>query len=220
MSLVNGINFGCPYEGFYDHPIVFFQSISNHFFMEQRMNQERKAEFLQTLQEVKMDDQVMQFLMNISSKSDISPEGFNKILCFVHDMIYHEQKEFMQKIFKNCVKLLCSIIRDNQLLSIQEWPTKCGGGQHIVQDIVMNILKIFNIPFGNQIYDREIDDISASLAEADIIYLTLNGIKYLDVENIPIGVTLISRLVFSADCSRKFAQQFVQANGMGVINKY
>lgn len=29
MSLINGINFGCQYEGYYDHPIAFFQSISS-----------------------------------------------------------------------------------------------------------------------------------------------------------------------------------------------
>ena len=38
--------------------------------------------------------------MNISSKSDLSPVGFIRILDFVHDLIANEQKEFMQKIFK------------------------------------------------------------------------------------------------------------------------
>lgn len=75
-----------------------------------------------------MDDQLMNFLMNISSKSDLSPIGFNQILQFIHDSVLNEQKEFMQKIFKNCMKLLCSMMRDNQLLSVQEWPVKCGGG--------------------------------------------------------------------------------------------
>jgi hypothetical protein len=39
--LVNGINYGCQHEGYYDHPIVFFQNISQQFFMDQRMNKER-----------------------------------------------------------------------------------------------------------------------------------------------------------------------------------
>ena len=95
MSLINGINFGCPYEGYYDYPIIFFQSISQHFFNDQRMNKERKQEFLTTVAQIKLDDQIMQFLMNISSKSDLSPIGFIKILCFVHDLILNEQKEFM-----------------------------------------------------------------------------------------------------------------------------
>jgi len=113
MSLINGINYGCPSEGYYDHPLNFFQSISQHFFNDQRMNKERKQEFLQTVAQIKLDDQIMHFLMNVSSKSDLSPVGFIRILDFVHDLIANEQKEFMQKIFKNCMKLLCSMMRDN-----------------------------------------------------------------------------------------------------------
>ncbi len=71
------------------------------------------------------------------------------------------------------------------------------------------ILKNFNIPFNHAIYDKEVDEISAGLAKADIIYLTLNALKYLNVESIPIGITLISKLVFSAESSKLFAQQFV-----------
>jgi hypothetical protein len=96
-------------------------------------------------------------------------------------------------------------MRDNQLLSVQEWPIKCGGGLSIVQDIIIVILKIFNIPFTSPVYDHEIDEISAGLAKADIIYLTLNALKYMHSEFIPIGITLISRLVFSAECSKQFA---------------
>lgn len=104
------------------------------------------------------------------------------------------------------MKLLCSMMRDNQLLSVQEWPVKCGGGQVATQELIIVILKIFNIPFNHPVYDREVDDISAGLAKADIIYLTLNALKFLNVESIPIGVTLISKLVFSAESSKQFAQ--------------
>jgi len=55
----------------------------------------------------------MSFLMNISSKSDLSPKGFNQMIEFIHDAIANEDTAFMQKIFKNCMKLLCSMIRDN-----------------------------------------------------------------------------------------------------------
>lgn len=59
------------------------------------MNKERKIEFLYTVAQIKLDDQIMHFLMNISSKSDISPAGFIKMLIFIHDVIQNEQKEFM-----------------------------------------------------------------------------------------------------------------------------
>jgi len=42
----------------------------------------------------------MNFLLNLSSRSDMSPKGFVAMLTFVHDMIALEQKSFMQKIFK------------------------------------------------------------------------------------------------------------------------
>jgi len=87
-------------------------------------------------------------------------------------------------------------------LSVQEWPIKCGGGIEATQKMVITILKIFNIPFNQQVYEREVDEISAGLAKADIIYLTLNALKYLHSEAIPIGITLISRLVFSAESSK------------------
>lgn len=53
----------------------------------------------------------------------------------------------MQKIFKNCLKLFCSLIRDNQLLAVQEWPVFAGGGTSAASMITTFILKIFNIPF-------------------------------------------------------------------------
>lgn len=80
MSLINGINFGCQYEGYYDHPIEFFQAISMQFFMDQRMNRERRTEFLQTVSTIKMDEMLMTYLMNVSSKSDVSPNGVLKLL--------------------------------------------------------------------------------------------------------------------------------------------
>lgn len=47
-----------------------------------------------------MGDTVMNFLLNLSSRTDLSPKGFIAMLNFVHDMIALEQKSFMQKIFK------------------------------------------------------------------------------------------------------------------------
>lgn len=86
--------------------------------------------------------------------------------------------------------------------------------------ITTTILRIFNIPFSQAGFDKEADAISADLARADIIYLTLNALKYVSQENIPIAITLISRLVFSADCSKQFAQHFVSGGGLATINKY
>jgi hypothetical protein len=72
--------------------------------------------------------------------------------------------------------------------------------------ITTQIIKIFNIPFNQAIYDKEVEQISAELAKAEIIYLTLNALKYISKENISIAVTLISRLVFNAESSKTIAQ--------------
>lgn len=176
------------YEGYYDPPIVFFTKISSEFFNETNLTSDQKVDFLQTVSSIKMDDELMNFLMNISSMTDLSPKGFNSLLSFIHDSIFNEQKEYMQKIFKNCMKLLCSMIRDNQLLSVQEWPVNCGGGVKATQDLILFVLKIFNIPFNNTNYDNYVDEISVGLAKADIIYLCLNSLKYIEESDIPIGI--------------------------------
>jgi len=73
LSLINGINFGCMYEGYFDAPLNLFQSITAEFFNESKMSTDQKADFLQTISGIKMDEQLMNFLMNLSSKSDMSP---------------------------------------------------------------------------------------------------------------------------------------------------
>ena len=58
------------------------------------------------------------------------------------------------------------------------------------------------------------------MARADIVHLTLNSLRYLTRENIPIAIGLISKLVFTADKSKDFAQQFVQGGGLATVSKY
>ena len=56
MSLINGINYGCQYEGYYDHPIIFFTSIGSHFFNEGKTSKEKCNEFIQTVSQIKQDE--------------------------------------------------------------------------------------------------------------------------------------------------------------------
>lgn len=167
-----------------------------------------------------LGDIIMAFLLNLSSKTEMSPKGFVSLMSFVHDAINSDNKPFMQKIFKNCLKLLCSLVRENQLLAIQEWPTSSGGGMPAACFITTHILRIFNIPFVQPFYEKESEGISVDMGKLDIVHLTLNSIKYLQTENIPIAISLIQRLVFTNECSKNFAQQFVQGGGLTVINKF
>ena len=105
--------------------------------------------------------------------------------------------------------MLCGLMRDNQLLAVQEWPQVCGGGSPAACMITTHSLRILNIPFSLVSYEKENELIAADMSKADIVHLTLNAIRYLTQENVPIAISLISRLVFTTECSKNFAQQFV-----------
>ena len=152
-----------------------------------------------------MSDAITSFLTNLNSKTEVSPKGFIALLSFIHDSINNESKVFMGRIFKSCLRILCSIIRDNQLLAVQEWPASSGGSVPAACMITTYILRIFNIPFSNSSYERESEQISIDMARADIVHLTLNALRYLTVENVPIAITLVSKLVYTAEKSKEFA---------------
>jgi fused-like protein len=84
-----------------------------HFSDAKNGQKKASADLMNSINQINMGDTVMAFLLNISSKTDLSPKGFNAMLSFIHDAIQNEYKTFMQKIFKNCLKLLCSLMRDN-----------------------------------------------------------------------------------------------------------
>jgi fused-like protein len=111
-------------------------------------------------------------------------------------------------------------LRDNQLLSVQEWPTYSGGGVPASCMITTHVLRIFNIPLNFPNFEREIEVIANEMAKADIVHLTLNSLRYLNNENMPIAFSLISKLVFTAESSKNFANQFVQGGGLATIAKY
>jgi hypothetical protein len=100
-------------------------------------------------------------------------------------------------------------MRDNQLLAVQEWPVNCGGGSPAACMITTHALRILNIPFSLTGYEKENEVIAAEMSKADTVHLTLNALRYLTNDNVPIAVSLISKLVFTTECSKNFAQQFV-----------
>lgn len=86
--------------------------------------------------------------------------------------------------------------------------------------ITTYVLRILNIPFDLTNYDKEIEAIAAEMSKADIVHLVLNSLRYLNNENLPIAFGFISKLVFTAECSKNFANQFVQGGGLATIAKY
>ncbi len=121
IKKIDGTNFGCPYGGYYDHSFSLLQKLMAKGLADIKAgkNDAKTSPFITTLNNVNMTDTVMNFSLNISSKTEISPKGFVSMLTFIFDVInMSEHKVFMQKVFKNCLKLFCSFLRENQLLAV------------------------------------------------------------------------------------------------------
>jgi fused-like protein len=126
LRLIQGTNFGCPYSGFYDQPI----NLLNKAQQKSSNGIQQKDLLINHAQKgSELGEILVFFLLNMSSKTDLSPKGLISLVSFIHDTInLCETRSFLQKVFKNALKLLCSLLRDNQLLSVQEWPSYAGGG--------------------------------------------------------------------------------------------
>ena len=60
-----------------------------------RQNKDKKNDFIFALNSINMADTVVAFLLNLSSKTDISPKGMISLLSFIHDAIFNEYKNIM-----------------------------------------------------------------------------------------------------------------------------
>ena len=93
--------------GFYDFPLVFLEKLNL-----KSISEEAKGDdFNKSLNSINIADTMVAFLLNLSTKTDVSPRGIIALLGFVHESINKEIKNMMQKVFKNCIKHLCSLIR-------------------------------------------------------------------------------------------------------------
>jgi fused-like protein len=112
IKRVDGNNFGCPFLGYYDYPYKMMRNIIN------KASKNEMQGLVNSLNNNNVSDTIMSFFLNISSKSEISPKGFLNILEIVYDTIVTGYNDMTTKIFKNCLKMLCSFLRENQLLAI------------------------------------------------------------------------------------------------------
>lgn len=122
IKKVDGTNFGCPTIGFYDYPLIFLERLHAKHISESSKSTDKTNEFSTALNTINIADSVVSFILNLGTRTDVSPRGLIPLLGFTHECIYKDIKNVMQKIFKNCIRVLCSLIREDQLLSIQEWP--------------------------------------------------------------------------------------------------
>lgn len=220
IKKVDGTNFGCPIVGFYDYPLILLERLYARHMSDAASKTAIKSEFSASLDKINIADTIVSFVLNLNNRTDVSPRGLIPLLGFIHECVYKDIKNVMQKIFKNCIRVLCSLIREDQLLSIQEWPEICGGGSTAVNLIASQILRTFNLPFTRQGTEKDLEKVSHELAKSDIIYLSLNVLKYVNKEYISIGMSLLWKLIFNSEESKTFAKQFVSGGGLNAILKY
>ena len=103
--------------------------------------------------------------------------------------------------------------------ALYEWPTMSGGGSCVTL-VAAQIFRIFNLPFAQQSTEKELDVINKELYKCEVVPATVKAMKYLNPEHISTCYNLLSRLVFNTDSERKFAQQFVNAEGLKLISKF
>ena len=83
----------------------------------------------------------------------ISPRGLVSLITFIHEGIFYNHRPLLLRIFKdNYAKSLCALIKDSQLSTLQEWPNFAGGGVSAINLVTAQILRIFNLPYAQQVY--------------------------------------------------------------------
>ena len=216
MKRIEGNGYGCLFMGFADGPILLLQRILAKLIA----SGSGLPEFLAISSDT-IPDLVVNIINSLSPRCEISPKGVISLLTYIHDAIYCEFRVLLQKMLQEgTLRNLAALLKENQLLSIQEWPLICGGGQSAVGLIVAQVLRIFNLPYTTPAYNRDIDQINKEFANCEVVTITINIMKYLSKEHLSIAVSILARLVLTTDNSKPFAQQFIQAGGITIINKY
>ena len=69
-----------------------------------------------------LGDGIMTFILNLNSKSDLSPKGLTSLLSFIDDAVNNDRKPFIQKVFKTSPNIIQNDIRD--LPDLISWEDK------------------------------------------------------------------------------------------------
>jgi fused-like protein len=229
LKKIEGTGYGCMFIGLCDGPILLLQRLLGKFMSvsgaESRGIGSPLTDFLRCASETNLPEIVSALITALNSKSELSPKGLIALLTFVHDGIYSEFRLLLQKIFQESViKSLASLLRETQLVSIQEWPSSCGGGSSALGLIIAQIMRIFNLPYTMQTYTRDIEQVNRELESAEIVTTTISIMKFLNKEQLAIAVSLLSRMITNIETNKsyaeKFASQFISSNGLSIIPKY
>ena len=189
---VEGSSYGCPIIGFFDGIFIFLQKLFVRF---QRENRKVK-EFLAHMQESGLNDSIFALLVQINHRSDISPKGFISMLSLIHDCIYNDFNTFAFKMFQsNVLQLFSDLMKENQMITLQEWPAAFGGGVTCVNLMIGQILRILNLPYAFVTTDKELDAINKEFKGTDLIATIISSFKYLPKEHYVIIFVISPHLI-------------------------
>ena len=129
MRKIEGSGFGCPIYGFNDGVINFLQRLICRYHKEHK----KLIDLFKLCEDSQLDASIINLLLNLNPKSDISPKGFVSFLILIHDLIFSEYLSFSTKIFQEKVlRILCGLLKEAQLQVLNEWPASQGGGMMCV----------------------------------------------------------------------------------------
>jgi len=83
---IEGSNFGCPVYGFNDGVINFLQRLLFRYHKEHR----KLSELFSLFEQSGIDNAIINLLITLNSKSEVSPKGFVSCLILVHDIIFSD----------------------------------------------------------------------------------------------------------------------------------
>jgi len=212
---VEGSSYGCPILAFFDGIFIFLQKL----FVRLQKENRRVKEFLQYMQDSGLNDSIFSLLVQLNHRSDLSPRGFISMISLIHDCIYNDFNTFAFKIFQNTVlQIFSDLMKENQIIMLQEWPIAYGGGSACVNLMIAQILRILNLPYSFT-NDKELDAINKEFKGTDIVSTIIASFKFLQKEHYGIAISKLSKLVFNSDANKPFAQQFYENNGLSLIQK-
>lgn len=226
LKRIEGSGYGCLFIGFADGPMLLLQRLLGRFIgisnsESQGRSTSSLSEFMRNLAEAGVAEVVSSTLTSLSPRSELSPKGLISLLTFIHDALFCDFRPLFTRVFnESTIRSLTSLLQDKQLQSIKEWPVASGGGTSAVGLIVAQVLRIFNLPYTIQSYSRDLEGLSRDFAGVGVISTTLSVLSNLSREHLSIAVSLLARLILSTDSEKVFAQHFVAAGGLAMINEH
>ena len=98
--------------------------------LQQKMSKEGDPylnDFFRMLSHFRVESKISQIVINLSSRTDLSPKGLISMLMLVYSLSFNKLcKEFLDEKF---IKGLIGLLKEHQIQSLLEWPNSFGGGQ-------------------------------------------------------------------------------------------